>query len=175
MAHESESYELRAVAPHFDARYYLQANPDVAAARVDPLMHFCKQGWREGRNPSVTFSVAHYLSAYPDIATTGMNPVLHYAVAGLAEGRLPRRPLDAERSLLEAAHPPTPYGRDWEGGSDAPDLDRTTLASRLAAVAGSPALVVSVSHDDYHTHLGGVQNVLRDERLTFEELGCSYL
>jgi hypothetical protein len=39
----------------FDAQYYLLHNPDVAAARVDPLFHFNAVGWHEGRNPNALF------------------------------------------------------------------------------------------------------------------------
>ena len=34
----------------FDYVYYLQHNPDVAAAHVDPLSHFIQFGLNEGRS-----------------------------------------------------------------------------------------------------------------------------
>lgn len=37
---------------HFDAQWYLQQNPDVAAASLDPLLHFLSYGLSEGRRPS---------------------------------------------------------------------------------------------------------------------------
>ncbi|WP_119156707.1 glycosyltransferase [Caldimonas tepidiphila] len=37
--------------PVFDIGYYLATNPDVAASGRDPLYHFSRWGWREGRNP----------------------------------------------------------------------------------------------------------------------------
>ena len=39
----------------FDAQYYLLHNPDVAAAGVDPLLHYNTVGWHEGRNPNALF------------------------------------------------------------------------------------------------------------------------
>lgn len=33
----------------FDAKAYLKANPDVAKAKVDPVQHYIKHGYREGR------------------------------------------------------------------------------------------------------------------------------
>src|SRR5690606_26678174 len=39
----------------FDAEYYLANNPDVARAHADPLLHFCRHGWKELRNPSPDF------------------------------------------------------------------------------------------------------------------------
>lgn len=43
--------EFEALFPRaaFDARYYLDENPDVASRGVDPWQHFCEQGLREGR------------------------------------------------------------------------------------------------------------------------------
>lgn len=35
----------------FDAAYYLEEYPDVAASGVNPLAHYCAHGWREGRRP----------------------------------------------------------------------------------------------------------------------------
>ena len=71
----------------FDPGYYLRQNPDVAAAGVDPYQHFMTYGWREGRDPSLLFSVSKYLAANPDVGRAGLNPLLHYELYGQAEGR----------------------------------------------------------------------------------------
>ncbi len=34
-----------------DRKAYLASNPDVAAAGVDPIIHYLRHGWREGRSP----------------------------------------------------------------------------------------------------------------------------
>ena len=73
--------------PLFDAGYYLRQNPDVAAAGVDPYQHFMYHGWREGRDPSLLFSLSKYLAASPDVGRAGFNPLLHYELYGQAEGR----------------------------------------------------------------------------------------
>lgn len=36
----------------FDFAYYLICNPDVMASGVNPLTHFLRHGWKEGRNPN---------------------------------------------------------------------------------------------------------------------------
>lgn len=36
---------------YFDAAYYLETNPDVAASGMDPYLHFLSSGMREGRDP----------------------------------------------------------------------------------------------------------------------------
>ncbi len=69
----------------FAAAYYLAANPDVAAAGVDPLDHYMGTGWREGRNPSAAFDTRRYLTAHPDIGH--FNPLAHFIMSGEAEGR----------------------------------------------------------------------------------------
>ena len=65
-----------------------EVDPDVAAARMDPLVHYARWGWLEGRDPSARFDTVDYLSAHPDVYAAGLNPLEHYLRAGAAEGRL---------------------------------------------------------------------------------------
>jgi glycosyltransferase involved in cell wall biosynthesis len=78
----------------FDGVYYLSANPDIAAAGIDPLQHFCKSGWQEGRNPHPLFSTIYYLQRYPDVMKAGINPLEHYLCRGWLEGRDPHPAFD---------------------------------------------------------------------------------
>ncbi len=71
----------------FNTQYYLAHNPDVAAAHVDPLMHYENYGWKEGRDPSAQFSTDKYLATYTDVRAAGIDPLLHYIEYGQAEGR----------------------------------------------------------------------------------------
>ena len=71
----------------FDTTYYLSHNPDVAAAHIDPLLHFENYGWKEGRDASAQFSTAKYLAAYTDVRNAGLDPLLHYIQYGQNEGR----------------------------------------------------------------------------------------
>ncbi|HSQ17084.1 MAG TPA: rhamnan synthesis F family protein [Anaerolineales bacterium] len=72
----------------FDKQYYLDHYPDVRAAGVDPLWHFIRQGWKEGRNPSQRFNTKYYLDQNPDVRAVGMNPLTHYLRYGITEGRV---------------------------------------------------------------------------------------
>ncbi len=75
----------------FDTDYYLAENPDLKAALLmDPLDHFIRFGWKEGRSPSILFDTKSYLEVYPDVKSAGMNPLIHYLRSGKQEGRLPR-------------------------------------------------------------------------------------
>ena len=78
----------------FSSDGYLAANPDVAAAGVNPLIHFQNGGWSEGRSPDglglaeEPFSIAAYLAAYADVRAAGVDPLAHYLAADPAEGRI---------------------------------------------------------------------------------------
>ena len=82
--------EISAVRPFFDAEFYLERNPDVAGAGIDPVEHYCGTGWREGRDPHPEFCTRYYLDTYPDVGAAAINPYWHFLVAGKAEGRQAR-------------------------------------------------------------------------------------
>ena len=75
--------------PLFDTAYYLERNPDVAAAGVDPHQHYLTYGWHEGRNPDALFDTRYYLAQNPDVAAAHVDPLLHYEQYGWHEGRDP--------------------------------------------------------------------------------------
>ncbi|WP_162917043.1 glycosyltransferase [Dongia deserti] len=73
----------------FDTPWYLEAYPDVAARKVDPLRHYIRYGAREGRDPNRLFSSSWYLASNPDVAKAELNPLLHFILCGAKEGRSP--------------------------------------------------------------------------------------
>lgn len=103
-------------APWFGTRAYLQANPDVALARVNPFVHYLIHGEPEARPLEPTaeagaeaeqapdpmaeaaaeaeelrphFEPAFYLEKNPDVAEAGSDPLLHYCATGWREARDP--------------------------------------------------------------------------------------
>ena len=56
-------------------------------ADINPLKHFVKFGWKEGRNPSENFDIRYYLDLNPDIQAAKVNPLVHYVRIGKKEGR----------------------------------------------------------------------------------------
>ncbi|MQP65585.1 hypothetical protein GE253_09530 [Niveispirillum sp. SYP-B3756] len=84
-------YEGRSPFGLFNTSYYLEKNPDVAAAVktgiIGAWQHFHQYGWREGRDPSALFDVSAYKQANPDVQAADMNPLFHYLANGMAEGR----------------------------------------------------------------------------------------
>lgn len=85
----------------FDPAYYLLEYPDCRRADVDPLWHFVRFGWKEGRNPSPQFDTSYYLRKNPDVRHAGMNPLVHFIKYGQAEGRAIKA--SGESSLPKAA------------------------------------------------------------------------
>lgn len=79
---------------------YLEANPDVKNANVDPWYHFNQFGKNEGRkwfdckNITTTYtpedckySREKYLEYYPDVKTAKIDPWSHYTTYGQKQGR----------------------------------------------------------------------------------------
>lgn len=98
------------MAMSFNEAFYLENNPDVAAAIEAGIIpsaqfHFDNFGWQEGRNPNPFFDVSYYLSENPDVAEAGVNPLEHFLAFGASEGRKPfaefvsRNEFDAETYL----------------------------------------------------------------------------
>jgi hypothetical protein len=71
----------------FDRSWYLAQNPDVAQAKVNPLLHYLRFGGFEGRDPSPNFCSAFYLDMYTDVKSARINPLAHYLRYGRKEGR----------------------------------------------------------------------------------------
>lgn len=69
----------------FDAAYYLERNPDVANAGVNPYVHYLRHGATEGRDPHPLFDTSFYLEQKPRAAEMGVNPLLHFLEEGPTE------------------------------------------------------------------------------------------
>ena len=71
--------EEKQVKSEFDSDYYLSNYPDVKQTGVDPLKHYMRTGWREGRNPTSYFSTTSYLLCNPDVFNAGESVLsLHF-------------------------------------------------------------------------------------------------
>lgn len=75
----------------FDRDYYLANNPDVERAGADPLLHFCRHGWKELRNPAPDFDVWWYWMTHLDPTVEAINPRVHQVLFSRARA-LPGRP-----------------------------------------------------------------------------------
>ncbi len=91
----NNTYNLRPELPVFDARYYLEHNPDLLEAfGYDcnaAIEHWQTLGAYEGREASPVFNARYYLEANPDLAARyGRDYLLataHWLQYGIREGR----------------------------------------------------------------------------------------
>jgi len=113
------NHELAVIAKDFDENFYRECNPDLDFATLNPLEHFCRFGWRDGRDPSPYFSVKGYWHYNPDVKQAGKNPFYHYLVNGKSEGRTWRREQRAPR--------PANGRSEWAGYHDVRALGTCSL------------------------------------------------
>lgn len=104
----------------FNTNAYLEANPDVRAAGINPLFHYISKGKKENRSlvpvahlgntpeeeiqlirDSGLFDVNFYLNLYEDVSAGKLDPIRHYHECGWKEGRNPSASFNT-RSYLAA-------------------------------------------------------------------------
>ncbi len=171
-------HEIEAIRPHFSPDHYLRRYDDVAKAGVDPLIHYCAVGWREGRDPAPDFSTSYYIDANPDIRDAGVNPFWHYIVAGKSEGRSPQHPGGYKARILSELPPLEEEVETWMPCDEpARRLSARQIRSQVSAslTPERNRLILAVTHDNYRRNGGGVQLCLQREEAMSEEHGAAYL
>lgn len=73
----------------FDAAFYLERYPDVAAARMRPFAHYLLHGAAEGRKPNPWFDPDYYLAASPEARERGGDPFIDFLQHGAKEHSKP--------------------------------------------------------------------------------------
>ncbi|BBP46143.1 hypothetical protein THMIRHAS_15160 [Thiosulfatimonas sediminis] len=89
---QARNYKLLASSSLFDQSWYLKAYPDVAAAGMDPIVHYLNHGFEEGREPGPRFDSVYYLSQItrlPENQQMVGNPLLHFLQVGKSAGLKP--------------------------------------------------------------------------------------
>ena len=82
--------------PLFDAAWYEQQHPELAAAGHDPAAHFAWTGAATGAQPNPWFDTTWYLARNPAVAAADENPLLHWLHEGIAAGLDPNPFLDVD-------------------------------------------------------------------------------
>lgn len=100
-------FDVISLSKVFHPEYYLAQNPDVKAAKMDPLEHFIVAGDSEGRNPSPFFDVKWYRSQ-TGLALGSANSLAHYLIVGEKQGLQPIIGLDPEYIRQQVANRPGP-------------------------------------------------------------------
>ena len=105
----------------FDRALYLERNPDVRAAGGDPMAHYLRHGWAEGRSPNGWLDETRYRRQAGLTRRDTVSALAHYLALGRARGPGPKR---ASREVPYAARPapadPAPgLGDQAQGGAAA--------------------------------------------------------
>ncbi|PWT99164.1 MAG: hypothetical protein C5B53_05715, partial [Candidatus Melainabacteria bacterium] len=74
--------------PLFDTAFYVKSNADVDFRENNPLLHFCLDGWAQGRNPHPLFDIEYYRMRNRDVRVSKRNPVIHFMQLGGLERRV---------------------------------------------------------------------------------------
>lgn len=136
-----------------DSAWYRIRYPDIAAANLDPLLHFIRHGLGEGRDPNRFFDGHWYADHYADVSTQGLHPLLHYLQTGAAALRNPHPNFDAAwyvEQHPEAAVNPLLYhirvGQALGHGTEKPiDISGYLPSKQLApALARKPTVDVVI-------------------------------
>lgn len=61
----------------FDEKYYLETYEDVRKADINPIKHYIKNGWKEGRNPSENFNTNDYIQQNNISLNSKYSPLFH--------------------------------------------------------------------------------------------------
>lgn len=102
----------------FSPAYYLSTYADIRESNVDPLTHYCKSGWKEGRQPAADFNVGTYLEQYPDLINAGINPLLHFIKKGAENPTKQNKQADETHEAFDEIFYLTTYSDVKENGID---------------------------------------------------------
>ena len=80
---------LRLRKKYFDAAFYRERYPDVAAARMHPFLHYLLHGAAEGRKPNPWFDPDYYLARAPQARLRGGEPFADFLEHGRREHSMP--------------------------------------------------------------------------------------
>ncbi len=162
------AYEINLLDNQVDNDFYFRLYPDVKESGLTAVEHFCKYGWKELRDPSADFSTEFYLSDNPDVREAGVNPLFHYIVAGQFERRYSRRPGGIKADSIYHLVPLSKKKEHW----NIADRPECLLPPELSINEKS---VISISHDRYTEHTGGVQLCILKEQKAFNADGVDYI
>lgn len=66
----------------FDGRFYTEQNPDIIAAGLNPLYHFIRFGWAEGRSPHPVVDLGYIRQKEASLMSAKRQPMLDLVAPG---------------------------------------------------------------------------------------------
>lgn len=169
------SYEYNLVKEHFDPDYYRARYDREVAATDDLVSHYLNTGWHLGWDPTPRFSTKFYLRNNPKLLELGVNPFVHFLETGCFENGIGKHPAGYRGETLgdlTMLEPSSVLGPTSDVTIEAP---ADILSSLIGKGGEAPRLLVSVSHDDYTTVVGGTQFCIEREAAAAQDAGIDYL
>lgn len=115
----------------FDGALYLERNPDVQAAGADPLAHYLRHGWAEGRSPNGWLDEARYRRQAGLARRDTVSALAHYLALGRARGLGPKQ----EPGEVRHAARRTPGDGTRPGGETDDEAAAAAALARLGRIA----------------------------------------
>lgn len=167
-------FEYQTIKNEFDSDYYLITYPDVLDYPYEPIWHFIYHGWKENRNPTPLFNTGFYVSDNPDVLRAGINPFYHYLVAGKNERRYISQPGGDKALTLYNLKTKNEIREAWK--RQTPELVITQLQLHsLFKSSLKNRNIISLSHDAYLQHTGGIQLCIGIEQKNAQLAGICYI
>ncbi|HTI01648.1 MAG TPA: glycosyltransferase [Acidisoma sp.] len=164
----------------FDRAWYVARYPDIAAADLDPLLHFIRFGLTEQRDPNRFFDGAWYLENHPDVSASGYHPLKHYMELGAQSLRRPHPNFDAAWYVSqhpEAAGNPLIYHLRVGFAAGYPTEKTLNIGDYLPSHAACPTLpqgifadVVVPVRNDFERVSSCLTSVMTDRQLPMARL-----
>jgi glycosyltransferase involved in cell wall biosynthesis len=151
----SRQYRLIKKSGLFDMSYYLDQNPDVANSKMNPLAHYLKYGWKEGRSPSQNFETSNYWKQNPEISERKIDPLSEYLNDCKKEGKDPNTIF---KSIVN-----NPYGSNLLKSDTIPHIDLNNKNGNKLNVAIVTSIIIYVSslRDLQHECVEFIQNTTK--------------
>lgn len=77
----SFNYELIKNSGLFDSEWYLKTYGDVKKLNINPIEHYIKHGYKEGREPNKYFNTKIYTKQHFEIKDTNEIPLIHFILS----------------------------------------------------------------------------------------------
>ncbi|POZ52585.1 tetratricopeptide repeat protein [Methylovulum psychrotolerans] len=173
---DSLKYQYEKIKDGFDISYYLTKYPEVRKEQVDPIAHYLTVGAAKGFDPNLEFESKYYLDNNHDVKDSGVNPFYHYIVSGRYEGRVYKPFAAAERKTLGTLQTLESRAKHWLSRDRNPLVGKSILSLLLDKfLTDSTSIVLSVSHDNAMSGVGGIQLAIQQELELFNAEGYLYI
>lgn len=155
---------------YFDPIFYLINNEDVRRADLDPLWHYVRYGWKEGRNPSLDFPLANY--ELSNLILINKNPIIYFL-----DSQKKYRGLPLNNSIINEdinyEDKQTTIGNVGKVEFFSSDFEKVKLI--FDSYNHFSNLIMAISHDNFIENIGGVQSVLNFEKQGLIKAGFDQL